>query len=181
MKKLSFILFTAGMFFTTNVFAQEKGDMTIGGHLIVAGEETQLFGIGAKFQVSTSDKIRLEASLSFFLPDKDDYFDITLNMWNYSANIHWLIGRNKFKFYPLIGLGVTGISAKVWGETASETYIGVNVGFGFEYILSEKLAINLEFRNLFIEEGYIIHSMLGLSYKLNSNNNRHRHSSRRRW
>jgi opacity protein-like surface antigen len=179
MKKLNFVLFVASMFFTTNAFAHEKNDIDVGGHLLVAGAETKLFGFGINLQSYFSDKIRLDGSFSYFLPHTDDYYDITLNMWNISANIHWLIGRNNFKFYPLIGLGTIGISEKAYGETEKETYAGLNLGFGFEYILSEKLAINLEYRNLTTEIGNTFHAMLGLSYKIksnsNSNNNRYRY------
>ena len=178
MKKLSFVLFIASMFFSTNVFAQEQGDMAIGGNLIMAGDKTKLYGVGAKFQYNMFSKIRLDGSFSFFLPKKEKHefpggsIETTLGMWNFSANVHWLIGRNNFKFYPLAGFGIAGLSAKVsaMGESdsANESYRGFNLGAGIEYILSETLAINFEYRELIVNSGTMMHAMLGLSYKLNS-------------
>ena len=46
--------------------------------------------------------------------------------------------------YPLAGLSVLGIKASVLGYSASDTEIGLNLGGGVDFDLSERLVLNVE-------------------------------------
>jgi outer membrane protein X len=82
--------------------AQEKGDMAVGGNLVLgSGDSFTNYGIGAKFQYNVTNPLRLEGSFTYFL--KKDY----LTMWDLSANAHWLFPvADKITVYPLAGLGI---------------------------------------------------------------------------
>jgi outer membrane protein X len=84
------------------VCAQEKGDMAVGGNLVLgAGNSVTNYGIGAKFQYNVMNPLRLEGLFSYFL--KKDF----VSMWDLSVNGHWLFPvADKITVYPLASLGL---------------------------------------------------------------------------
>jgi outer membrane protein X len=144
------------------VNAQEKGDMAVGGNLVLgSGDSFTNYGIGAKFQYNVMNPLRLEGSFTYFL--KKDY----VTMWDLSVNAHWLFAvADKITVYPLAGLGMLGTKVSVpsidlgeWGNygggSASDSEIGFNLGGGIDCKLTDKLILNAE-----------------LKYKIGSNWNR---------
>ena len=168
-----FALVVASMFFATNVSAQHQGDMAWGANLQVAGDATTLVGIGGTFQYHITDPIRLEGSLSLFLPNRQTtgLIETTLNMWNLSVNGHFLLPLTEnVTFYPLLGLGIANISATrtggFWGTTtASQNYLGLNIGAGIDFRISESTVINFEPRYLVTSAGNIHSVRIGVSFE----------------
>ncbi len=147
MKKL--LLIIVAMLFVSAASAQ-KGTMSAGlnfnyGFAYTGGEFSNI-GIGAKFQYSFTDHLRVEPAFTYYL--KKDY----ISVWDFMANVHYLILKpeNKFNFYPAAGLGVVGVkvSIKELGEdfSASSTKFGFNIGGGAEYKLSEAFSLGAEIK-----------------------------------
>jgi len=159
------------------VNAQETGDKAAGAFLRVGlydGEIAPNIGIGAKFQYNVTDPIRLDGSFTFFFPKKWDFLgaSISATMWNLDFNGHYLFPvSDQFNVYPLAGLAFVGIGAKskgtIMGEkinsSASKTYVGVNLGGGVDFKLSDDLYLNGELKlqvmdggsDLFISAGIV--------------------------
>lgn len=128
-----FALMAAGL------MAQEKGEIAVGGNLVLgSGDSYTNYGIGAKFQYNVINRLRLEPSFTYFLK-KDN-----LSMWDLSVNAHYLFPvAEKIAVYPLAGLSILGLNPE-YGD--SDTEIGLNLGGGADYQLTDKLFLNLELK-----------------------------------
>ena len=124
----------------------DKGDMAAGLNLGVGfGDGFTNIGIGAKYQWTVINKLRLEPSFNYFL--KKDY----TSMWDMSVNAHYLFPLGgKFILYPLAGLGVQGVkfsySAFGYSASTSDTQFAFNIGAGGEYPITDAISMNLEFK-----------------------------------
>ena len=142
-KKMAIVVIVA---VTMNVaaYAQEKGDMAVGGNLVFgSGDSYSNVGIGAKFQYNVTKPIRLEGSFTYFL--EKDY----LSMWDLSINGHYLIPvADKITVYPLAGLGMLGWKADYgFGiGSVSDSEFGFNLGGGCDFKLSDRLILNAELK-----------------------------------
>ncbi len=136
---------------TQTAQAQKKGDMAAGVHLdagFAYGGGYSNFGIGAKFQYSVIDNLRLEPSFTYYF--RNDY----VSMWNLMANVHYVFPLldEKLNVYPLVGLGVLGshVSYDDWwygGKySASTAYFAADFGAGAEYKITSALAVGLELK-----------------------------------
>ena len=154
-----------------------EGDKAFGGSLLIAGDETTLVGIGAKFQYNITDPIRLEGSFSYFFPKKESErylgatIETSLNMWNISLNGHYLIPTSdKITLYPLAGLGIAGLKAKAsalgYSDSASNNYFGVNLGGGLDFHVTDAISLNAEARYLIASEGGIFFLRAGVAFRL---------------
>jgi len=145
-------------------YAQEAGEMAVGGNLGVAtGDGVTNFGIGAKFQYNVTKQIRGEGSFTYYLGD--------FNYWDLSANAHYLIGIPnvpRLNVYPLAGLSLNGYSGSSgvevefgvynpytgeweyesdgFGGGGSGTTFGINLGGGAEYKLTDKISVGGELK-----------------------------------
>lgn len=143
MKKI-LMLFVAAMFISA-ASAQEKGQMAAGVNLNFgfgyAGSYSNI-GIGAKYQYSFTDHLRIEPAFTYFF--KKDF----LSTWDFMANVHYVfpIAQKKMTVYPLLGVGVFGAKVKVLGVSASDTNFGLNIGGGYEYCLKENIALGAELK-----------------------------------
>lgn len=143
MKKIMLLIVAAmcvAVTSTTQVQAQEKGDMAVGVQFALGtGDSFTNMGLGAKFQWNVINRLRIEPSFNYFF--KKDL----VSMWDINANVHYQfpVGA-KINLYPLAGLSVLGTKASVLGFSASDTEFGVNVGGGVDFKLSEKLILNVE-------------------------------------
>ena len=135
------------------VNAQEKGDMAVGGSLVLgSGDSYSNVGIGAKFQYNVMTPLRLEGAFTYFLK-KDN-----VSMWDLSVNAHWLFPVTpQITVYPLAGLGILGSKVSVpsidlgpigsfGGGSASESEVGFNLGGGIDFNLTDKLFLNAELK-----------------------------------
>ncbi|MCM1220920.1 MAG: porin family protein [Lachnospiraceae bacterium] len=169
--------------------------MAVGLNLGVApclesGASVTNFGIGAKFQYNVTNPIRLEANVDYWFKNKGvDVFDVTANV-HYLFNI-----GTKMKVYPLVGIGYAhvsgGISSNVedWIDHIYDEYYGgnygvvdddddvptvdsssaskflFNVGAGFQYDLSDKLALGAEIKYQYIKDFSRLPISVGVTYK----------------
>lgn len=169
--------------------AQEKGDMAVGLNLGVApclesGADLTNFGIGAKFQYNVTNPIRVEADVDYWFKNKGvDIFDVT-------ANVHYLFNvGTKCKVYPLVGIGYANVKGGYsydydddydfdfysydeddFGDdfdegSSSLSRFVFNVGAGFQYDLSEKLAVNAEVKYQYIKDFSRLPISIGVAYK----------------
>ena len=144
MKKIMMI--AALMLMSIGAFAQE-GKMAIGAQLGFASYDNYSpLGIGGKFQYEFVNNFRGEASFNYYLK-KDN-----VSMWELNANVHYLFHiTDQVTLYPLAGL--TMLTAKVESAdfggiktSASDTNIGLNLGAGIEYPLSDTVKLNGEIK-----------------------------------
>ena len=151
MKKLGLlaIIFIALNF---NSFAQ----ISAGGGLSF-GSGTKTLGINLRGQYTIMENIDVVGGLTFFFPKTTSQslpfigtIETKESAWTFDIDGHYNFAINdQFKFYPVGGLNITGVSVKVNGAKSSDTKIGLNVGIGAAYSLSEKLGA-------FAEAKYII-------------------------
>ena len=98
MKKLLLLVCAAVMSLSASA---QAGDKALGAQLVF-GSETNSLGFGVKGQYYFTDQIRGEASFDYFFKNQG------ISMWDINANVHYLFDvADKFKVYPLAGLGYT--------------------------------------------------------------------------
>lgn len=166
MKKLYLTLIVT-CFITLSASAQspfQKGDLSLGGSLLVGGDETTLVGIGLKVRYNVTDPIRLEGSLSVF--PKQDH----LSMTDFSAFFHYLFPvSSKVVLYPLAGLGNLKLKASYdYGSltvSASKNYFNFRLGGGIDVLLTENCSLNGELKAHFIDGGYVKMFSAGVMFR----------------
>ena len=142
MKKLLLLVCAAVMSLSASA---QAGDKALGAQLVF-GSETNSLGLGVKGQYYFTDQIRGEASVDYFFKNKG------VSMWDINANVHYLFDvADKFKVYPLAGLGYTNWSYKYEFPglpvvEGSDGRLAVNLGGGAEYELTKDLSVNAELK-----------------------------------
>ena len=146
-------LFVASMFFSTNVSAQQQGDMAFGGHISQYLESGfSLTGIGAKFRYTVTEQVRVEGAFTYFFPKEVARFmgvSGNVSMVDFGVNAHYLFPiTDRFTLYPLVGLGLLGLRATVSGGGASvrnsENHVVLNIGGGADIKVADNISINIE-------------------------------------
>lgn len=160
MKKL--LLLVAAVLCFSAASAQ-KGQMAAGVNLDLGfgypGSYSNI-GIGAKFQYSFTDHIRIEPAFTYYL--KKDL----ISMWDLMANVHYVfpMANNKLNLYPLAGLGVLGVKFGEGEYSASTTNFGVNLGGGVEYKVSKKIAVGAEIKYQIVSNYGHLGLQIGATY-----------------
>lgn len=164
-------VFSVLAFGVGSVFAQ-KGEMAVGANINYGTEGS--IGFGAKYRYNILDALRIEPSFDYYVGEH------SINMFDINVNAHYLFDVvDKVKVYPLFGLGFTswGVSGNFAGDDgAMDEYmeassssrlnkIAVNIGVGGEYLLSEKIAINLEMKYQIISNFNQFVIGAGVAYK----------------
>ena len=145
MKKL-IVLFSMMFFIMGSAFAQQ-GIQAAGVHLAY-GTEIESLGIGVKYQYNITNNIRLEPSMNYFFEnDGVDQFDL-------NANVHYLLPMaSNVRVYPFAGLTFArwdfGTHHYDGGDV---TRLGVNVGGGAEFDLTNKFMLNVELKYQFVSD-----------------------------
>jgi len=147
-----------------SVKAQEAGDMAAGANVgIATGGGLTNFGIGGKFQYNVTDQIRGEGLFTYYLGD--------FKYWDLSVNAHYLFGIPdvpQLNVYPLAGLSLCGFGGgsgdSYWEyfdsitgqwvreylddneDGGSSTTLGLNLGGGANYKLTDQLYFNAELK-----------------------------------
>ena len=134
MKKV-FVLFAMMFLFVGTSFAQ-KGIQAFGAHFSY-GTEIESIGIGVKYQYNITDNIRLEPSMNYFFENKG------VDMFDFNANAHYLfpMSSSNVRVYPLAGLTFAR-----WDFGKVVSRLGVNVGGGAEFDITDKLILNFELK-----------------------------------
>ena len=142
MKKLLLLVCAAVMSLSASA---QAGDKALGAQFVF-GSETNNIGLGVKGQYYFTDQLRGEASVDYFFKNKG------VSMWDINANVHYLFDvADKFKVYPLAGLGYTNWSYKYEFPglpvvEGSDGRLAVNLGGGAEYELTKDLSVNAELK-----------------------------------
>ncbi len=159
--------------FSIGAYAQ-KGQAYLGGQLAYPTEIESL-GIGVKGGYGITDAIRAQATFDYFLKKNN------VSWWDLNLDVHYLFPLgNNIKVYPLAGLtylrgSVDGFTQTVntpdgtvtvgSNESYSDGNLGLNLGGGFQYDLTDKLVLNAEVKFQIIKntnQGVI---SAGLAYK----------------
>ena len=133
MKKL--FLAMCMVLISASSFAQE-GKTTFGlqGNYMI--DSPHNFGIGANVGYEFIENIRGVAEFNYFFKAKET------SWWNLEANAEYLFHvSDVVTIYPLAGLDFTGVS--VDGHT--DTKLGLTLGVGVEYAITDKLSLKGEF------------------------------------
>ena len=161
MKKLLLLVCAAVMSLSASA---QAGDKALGAQLVF-GSETNNIGLGVKGQYYFTDQLRGEASVDYFFKNKG------VSMWDINANVHYLIDvADKFKVYPLAGLGYTNWSYKYEFPglpvvEGSDGRLAVNLGGGAEYELTKDLSVNAELKYQIINNYNQLVLGVGVAYK----------------
>lgn len=161
MKKLLLLVCAAVMSLSASA---QAGDKAVGAQLVF-GSETNSIGVGVKGQYYFTDQIRGEASFDYFLKNKG------ISMWDINANVHYLFDvADKFKVYPLAGLGYTNWSYKLEYDNVTlakgtDGRLAVNLGGGAEYELTKDLSVNAELKYQIISHYNQLVLGVGVAYK----------------
>ena len=161
MKKLLLLVCAAVMSLSASA---QAGDKALGAQLVF-GSETNSLGLGVKGQYYFTDQIRGEASVDYFFKNKG------VSMWDINANVHYLFDvADKFKVYPLAGLGYTNWSYKYEFPglpvvEGSDGRLAINLGGGAEYELTKDLSVNAELKYQIISNYNQLVLGVGVAYK----------------
>lgn len=161
MKKLLVLVCAAVMSLSASA---QAGDKALGAQFLF-GSKTNNIGLGVKGQYYFTDQIRGEASFDYFLKNQG------VSMWDINANVHYLFDvADKFKVYPVAGLGYTNWSYKYEyaGHTiaeGSDGRIAINLGGGAEYELTKDLSVNAELKYQIISNYNQLLLGVGVAYK----------------
>jgi len=161
MKKLLLLVCAAVMSLSASA---QAGDKALGAQLVF-GSETNSIGLGVKGQYYFTDQLRGEVSVDYFFKNKG------VSMWDINANVHYLIDvADKFKVYPLAGLGYTNWSYKYEFPglpvvEGSDGRLAINLGGGAEYELTKDLSVNAELKYQIISNYNQLVLGVGVAYK----------------
>jgi opacity protein-like surface antigen len=148
MKKLT-LLAIVTIAFTFNSFAQ----ISAGGG-ISYGTEIETIGFNLRGQYSITESIDVVGGFTFFIPNKTSQsipffgtIETKSTLWTFDIDGHYNFSINdKFGFYPLGGLNISGASVDIDGTKASDTEVGLNIGAGATYNINDKLAAFTEIK-----------------------------------
>ena len=151
MKKLFLTLCIA--LFSVGAFAQEKGDMAVGGSLNF-NTKASMFGIGARYQYFFIDKLRADGEFTYYFK-KDG-----VSMFTFLASANYLFNvADKINVYPIAGLGFAhssvsdvdisynlsdGTSYHISTSGGSSTDFIGQIGAGGQYDFTDKIAGNFD-------------------------------------
>ncbi len=161
MKKLLLLVCAAVMSLSASA---QAGDKALGAQLLF-GSKTNNIGLGVKGQYYFTDQIRGEASFDYFFKNKG------VSMWDINANVHYLFDvADKFKVYPLAGLGYTNWSYKLEYDNVTlakgtDGRLAVNLGGGAEYALTDNVSVNAEAKWQIVNNYNQLVLGVGVAYK----------------
>ncbi len=170
MKKLLFVVTAClGMAITAQttqaqVRANQRGDMAVGVNFNYGFAYSGSYnnaGIGAKFQYSFTDHIRVEPIFTYYFK-KDN-----LSIWDLIANVHYVFPllNNHLNLYPLAGLGIMGAKVSETNYSNSTTKFAANLGGGAEYKFTSHFAVGAELKYQMVSSyGHFI-VQAGLTYR----------------
>ena len=139
MKKL-FVLMSM-MFFIMSSASAQKGIQAFGVNLGY-GSEIESASIGVKYQYNITNNIRLEPSANYFFEKRG------IDMFDFNANAHYLIPtENNIRLYPLAGLTFTR-----WDLGKVANRLGLNIGGGAEFDVSDNLFVNMELKYQIVKD-----------------------------
>lgn len=170
---VSILAFVLVLSFSSQIMAQDQGQIRLGGSLALGSkaginDTGNKLGVGINFGGDYFIIDNLSAGLSYSYFFKSSY---TINTIEISQRISSVNIDGKYYFlndpinvYGLLGFSVLSVTAGINGTTSSSSELGINLGAGVDYPLSDKLSLNgqLKFNSPF--EQLVIN--LGVFYTL---------------
>lgn len=113
------------------------------------GTEIEEPAIGANAEFGITDKISIAPDFTYYFTEKIDY--VKMSVWEFNANGHYyFLDQDKFKVFGLAGLNYTHVKVSwdgpsyggIFGginESSSDGEIGINLGGGATYDLTDKI------------------------------------------
>jgi opacity protein-like surface antigen len=163
MKKIILLSIVMSVLFSySTVVAQEKGQIRAGLGLTLGtesaidettGEPKLGFGIVIGGDYFVTDAISIAPSYSFFFKSKVDLGggqELSLKASSFDIDGKYYFVKSGVNVYGLAGMSIATAKASVTIDlgngpqeiSAKETQVGVNLGLGLDYYLSEKLYLN---------------------------------------
>ena len=139
----------------------QQGETAVGANLVY-GSEIESMGIGARFQYGILDQLRAEVGLNYFFEHNHT------SWWDVNINAHYLVRlwNEQLYIYPLAGLNYTMTKGKLPGMRADEeNHVGLNLGAGVEYEITNHFGVSLEYRHTIIRKVDQGVFGLGVNYK----------------
>ena len=128
------------------VFAASAQDLKLKGGFSFA-TESEVFGIqvGAKYPITS--EIDLAGGLTFYFPDKTTFNNpfgggtttIKTGLWMLDVDGHYNFESGALTFYPLAGLNLSNFTVSVDGNGDTSSYVGLNVGGGMTFGITDAL------------------------------------------
>ena len=143
--------------------AQVHQGETAAGINLVYGSEIESMGIGARFQYGVLDQLRAEVGFNYFFEHNH------VSWWDVNLNAHWLVGlwNEQLYIYPLAGVNYTMTKISLPGEGSDEeNHVGLNLGAGLEYEITDHFGVNFEYRHTIIRKVDQGVFGLGVNYKV---------------
>jgi len=110
------------------------------GPLVAFGTDTDL-GLGAKAKFDLNDQFKISPSFVFLASNSENTAlgKVSSTVFEINGDVHYAFSDNgNVMFYGLGGLNLVVASGKFFGESFSDTDIGLNLGAGGEYVIADK-------------------------------------------
>jgi len=142
------------------------------GLMLGYGSKIEQIGIGANAEFGLTEKLKIAPSFLYYFTEDHDF--VKTNLWELNGNVnYYFIDDNDLGVYGLGGLNYTHISVKSdygagfgYGSySASSGKIGVNLGAGLNYNISERLSPYAELKFVISDYDQLV-AMIGMKYKL---------------
>jgi outer membrane protein X len=121
--------------------AASYAQVRIGGFLGYGSEVEQL-AIGANAEFFLNEKMAIAPSIAFYLPEESGPYK--LSVWELNGNFHYyFVSEDMISVYGLGGLNFTSVHLNYdgpgFGGDNSETEIGLNLGGGINFKVTDKI------------------------------------------
>ena len=129
---------------------------------MVYGTEIKNLGIGIRYQYGILDQLRAEIGVNYFFEKNH------MSWWDVNLNAHYLVGlwNEQLYIYPIAGLNYTMVDFKgELDDKGEKNHVGLNLGAGVEYEITNHFGVNFEFRHTVIRKVDQGVFGLGVNYK----------------
>lgn len=142
------------------------------GLMLGYGSKIEQIGIGANAEFGLTEKLKIAPSFLYYFTEDHDF--AKTNLWELNGNLnYYFIDSNEMGVYGIGGLNYTHISVKAdspfggFGGNYSESSgkIGLNLGAGLNYNISERLSPYAELKFVISDYDQLV-AMIGMKYKL---------------
>ncbi len=156
MKKLFLTMCVA--LFSIGAFAQEKGEMAVGGSLNF-NTDASMLGIGARYQYFLIDNLRADGEFTYYLK-KDG-----VTSWTILASANYLFNvADNIDVYPIAGLGYAHSSFDYGIISGSGSDFIGQIGAGAQYFFTDNIGANFDAKYQFGSGGAFVLAA-GIIYK----------------
>lgn len=112
------------------------------------GSEVSMPSVGVKALYDITEEFAIAPSFNYYFPKTEEYGTVEskLKYWDLNCDLHWnVINKESYLLYPFAGLSYAHADAEASEDDygvevgASGGEFGLNLGFGGQMYLSEKL------------------------------------------